>query len=101
MSKLNVLEALRRTVRHVFNHVAEVDATSRKWVEEQISGIELTPGDSPYIKDGNWWIGNTDTGVKAQGESPVKGEDYFTEEDIETVVQSVLNALPNGDEVSY
>ena len=24
-------------------------------------------GDTPYIKDGNWWIGTTDTGITAQG----------------------------------
>ena len=24
-------------------------------------------GETPYIKDGNWWIGDEDTGVKAEG----------------------------------
>lgn len=28
-------------------------------------------GQTPYIKDGNWWIGTTDTGVKAQGEDAI------------------------------
>lgn len=27
----------------------------------------LENGKTPYIKDGNWWIGETDTGVKAEG----------------------------------
>lgn len=31
-------------------------------------------GDSPYIKNGNWWIGNTDTGVKAQGANGENGQ---------------------------
>ena len=36
-----------------------------------------------------------------KGETPVKGEDYFTDEDIQEIVSEVLEALPNGDEVSY
>lgn len=35
------------------------------------------------------------------GYSPVKGTDYWTEEDKAELVQQVLEALPDGDEVSY
>lgn len=35
------------------------------------------------------------------GTTPVKGVDYWTEADKEEIVQDVLNALPNGDEVTY
>lgn len=35
------------------------------------------------------------------GYSPVKGTDYWTEEDQASMVQQVLAALPDGDEVSY
>lgn len=35
------------------------------------------------------------------GYTPVKGKDYFTPADKAEMVQAVLNALPNGDEVSY
>ena len=33
-------------------------------------GKDGKDGQTPYIKDGNWWIGETDTGVKAEGETP-------------------------------
>ena len=35
------------------------------------------------------------------GKTPVKGEDYFTEDDKAEIVQDVLAALPNLDEVGY
>lgn len=35
------------------------------------------------------------------GKTPVKGVDYYTEADKEELVQAVIAALPNGDEVSY
>ena len=37
----------------------------------------------------------------ADGHTPQKGIDYFTEADKTEFVQLVLNALPDGDEVSY
>lgn len=37
----------------------------------------------------------------AAGKTPVKGVDYYTETDKEEMVQAVIAALPNGDEVSY
>ena len=33
----------------------------------EIKGAGGENGKTPYIKDGNWWIGDTDTGVKAKG----------------------------------
>lgn len=35
------------------------------------------------------------------GKTPVKGIDYFTEADKQELVQDVLNALPNAEEVSF
>jgi len=36
-------------------------------------------GVTPHIgQDGNWWIGNTDTGIKAAGENGQKGDDGVT-----------------------
>ena len=35
------------------------------------------------------------------GYTPVKGTDYWTAEDRQSIVRDVLAALPNGDEVSY
>ena len=56
-------------------------------------------GNTPYIKDDYWWIGETDTGVKAKGEdgsghTPVKGVDYWTEEDKAEMKEFVKNELP-------
>lgn len=44
-------------------------------------------GLTPYIKDGNWWIGETDTGVKAEG---VDGKDGVT----------IASILENDDETA-
>ena len=35
------------------------------------------------------------------GKTPVKGTDYFTEADKQELVNAVIAALPNGDEVEY
>ena len=56
-------------------------------------------GNTPYIKDDYWWIGETNTGVKAKGEdgsghTPVKGVDYWTEEDKAEMKEFVKNELP-------
>ena len=41
-------------------------------------------------------------GIKGDpGYTPIKGKDYFTPEDVSEMVREVINALPNGDEVSY
>lgn len=41
-------------------------------------------------------------GIKGDpGYTPVKGTDYYTEADKAELVQAVIDALPNGDEVSY
>ena len=72
--------------------------TYQKCVENEVAK-------TPFIgANGNWWIGDTDTGEKAAGEdgyTPRKGIDYYTEAETTEMVQRVLNALPNGDEVSY
>lgn len=40
--------------------------TYQQWLENKLSAS--SDGQTPYIgANGNWWIGNTDTGVKAQG----------------------------------
>ncbi len=58
----------------------------------------------------NWFLFNPESGqyedaeVAAEGKdghSPVKGVDYFTEDDKSEIVEDVLAALPDGDEVSY
>ena len=81
------------------------------------AGSDGQDGVSPTIgANGNWYVGQTDTGVAAtgpqgiQGETgptgaagytPVRGTDYWTAEDQQTIVYQVLAALPYGDEVGY
>lgn len=59
------------------------------------------------IKDegGNW---NSIAAIKgdkgdtgADGHTPVKGTDYFTEADKQELVTAVIAALPSTEEVSY
>ena len=45
------------------------DKTQKKYVDSQMRsyGIDGNDGKTPYIKNGTWWIGNTDTGTQAEG----------------------------------
>ena len=81
---------------------------------------------TPHIGDnGNWYLGSTDTGKPsrgatgakgdtgangkdgaqgekgADGKTPVRGTDYWTADDKQEIVNSVIAALPDGMEVSY
>ncbi len=42
-------------------------------VEASGTGVAGKDGETPYIKNGNWWIGTTDTGVKAEGSDGATG----------------------------
>ena len=92
-------------------------------------GTDGQDGITPTIgANGNWYIGDTDTGKPSRGATgatgatgpagpagatgatgspgkdgytPVKGTDYWTEEDKAEIVADVLAALPDGDEVTY
>jgi hypothetical protein len=88
--------------------------------EDYFDGQDGAPGAdgiTPHIGvNGNWHLGETDTGVKAEGKdgkdgakgdkgddghTPIKGTDYWTTADQASIVADVLAALPNGDGVSY
>lgn len=74
-------------------------------------------GVTPHIGDnGNWFLGDTDTGVAAagatgatgptgpagaDGKTPVKGTDYWTAADQAEIVNDVLAALPTWTGGSY
>ncbi len=48
-----------------------------KIVQNGADGKDGTDGKTPYIKDGYWWIGDTNTNIKAegtQGEQGIQGE---------------------------
>ena len=77
-----------------------------------VETVKGDPGDTPYIgANGNWFIGNTDTGVKAKGDkgdtgsagkngsdgkTPVRGTDYWTEADKTEIKSYVDEAIVNG-----
>ena len=56
-----------------------------------------TDGTTPHIgTNGNWYLGDTDTGVKAAGTDYV-----LTADDKSEIAALVLAEIPNGDEVAY
>ena len=59
-------------------------------MELDSSSPSVSPNDISIGVNGNWHIGEIDTGVKA---APQKGVDYFTEADKQEIVQAVVNAL--------
>ena len=87
------------------------DGADGKDGDDGQDGITPTIGDN-----GNWHVGQTDTGVAAtgpqgiQGETgqtgaagytPVRGTDYWTAEDQQAIVDDVLAALPAWEGGSY
>lgn len=58
-------------------------------------GKDGADGDTPYIKNGYWWIGDTNTNVPARGEKGPKGDAFLYSD----FTQEQLNALkgPKGD----
>lgn len=97
-----------------------IDGNWYVWDDDAKSYVDTgiySGGDAPYIGDnGNWYVGQTDTGVAAtgpqgiQGETgptgaagytPVRGTDYWTAEDQQAIVDDVLAALPAWEGGSY
>lgn len=70
------------------------------WVVKReciLKGAAGTDGTTPHIGDnGNWYIGSTDTGVKAAGTDYV-----LTAADKSEIAALVLAEIPDGDEVAY
>ena len=95
-------------------------------------GAKGADGITPHIGDnGNWYVGNTDTGKPSRGatgakgdagatgpagapgkdgekgdpgtpgKTPIRGADYWTAADKQELVNDVLAALPDGTEVRY
>lgn len=81
------------------------------------TGAKGADGVTPAIgANGNWYLGDTDTGKPSRGEkgdkgdpgaqgpagaTPVKGTDYFTAADKAALVQDVLAALPEWTGGNY
>lgn len=67
--------------------------------EQGIQGVQGEKGDPGA--DGSPGRDGADGAPGADGYTPQKGVDYYTEADKQEMVNAVLAALPNGDEVSY
>lgn len=62
------------------------------------NGTNGIDGLTPYIKDGNWWIGETDTGVKAEASANenAQGLDFYLKDD-GTYAVAIGNAIYLSD----
>lgn len=80
------------TVTQPSTNTMKVSYTPSKSTMPSVAPVTVT---LPAGKDGS----NGKDG--ADGKTPVKGVDYYTEADKQEMVNAVLAALPNGDEVSY
>ena len=66
-------------------------------------------GVTPDFKNGETWelsfkdgiVAGLKVGGDGYSSAPVKGVDYWTEEDKQEIIQAVLAAMPDGTEVSY
>ena len=64
--------------------------------------IDGADGITPTIgENGNWYLGDTDTGKPSRGDTPQKGTDYWTAADQQSIVDDVLAALPTWEGGSY
>ena len=72
-------------------------ADGSSWVVKEKCTLRGKDGTTPHIGDnGNWYLGDTDTGVKAAGTDYV-----LTAADKSEIAGLVLAEIPNGDEVAY
>jgi hypothetical protein len=69
-----------------------------------IEAVKGDPGITPHIgANGNWFIGETDTGVVAKGAkgdpgyTPQKGKDYWTDADISEIKQHIFDEILNEE----
>ena len=73
------------------------EGTEQEWLDRVVHGAD---GKTPYIKDGTWWIGDTDTGVKAEGTDGKDGTTQvvplFANDTSECTDTSKLYVLPDG-----
>lgn len=69
-----------------------------------VPGAPGKDGDTPYIgSNGNWYLGSRDTGKPSQGragtdgKTPIRGVDYWTEEDQNAIKKWVEDAILNRE----
>ena len=83
-----------------------------KWEEvPYFQGEPGTDGITPHIgPNGNWFVGNADTGMPSRGadgdpgqdgHTPQRGVDYFTEADRAAMVAAVIESLGGNPVFGY
>lgn len=80
-------------------YILAVEAGFEGTYEEWLATIKGADGQTPYIgENGNWWIGETDTGVKARGEDGKSAYELYCEAHPEYTgtEQKWLDDLLNG-----
>lgn len=78
--------------------VTQTDAGAVISITDQTGTTTVTITNGKEGEQGPAGVNGTDG---KDGYTPVRGTDYWTAEDKQAIVDDVLTALPNGDEVSY
>ena len=90
---------LRRELAEGYGRAAGTRPEYAASYEKELSGVYDSMKNRPEFS----YDANSD-GLYRQyrdGYTPVRGTDYWTAEDKTAMVNAVLDALPDGDEVSY
>lgn len=80
-----------------------IGASGNWFIGDSDTGVRAQgeAGVTPHIgANGNWFVGETDTGTKAQGDAgytPERGTDYWTEADKTEIKSYVDEAILNGE----
>ena len=90
-----ILLALRTTTGQTFILECEITLVSSYVASENIAVVETTGAQGEIGPQGPAGANGAD------GYTPIKGTDYWTAADQAQIVQDVLAALPDGDEVNY
>ena len=90
-----ILLALRTTTGQTFILECEITLVSSYVASKNIAVVETTGA------QGEQGIQGPAGANGADGYTPIKGTDYWTTADQQQIVQDVLAALPDGDEVNY
>ena len=86
-------------------HGAVDDALAQAKASGVFDGADGEDGLTPHIgANGNWRIGETDTGIRAQGpegdpgRTPIKGTDYFTHDEVQLIAKQAAEMveIPGG-----
>lgn len=96
-----ILLALRTTTGQTFILECEITLVTTYVASKNISVVETTGAQGEQGIQGEIGPQGPAGANGADGYTPIKGTDYWTAADQQQIVQDVLAALPDGDEVTY